>query len=205
MKRDEKTALSRQRVLDAALEAFSEKGYEGASLNTAFAQNDISKGVVYHHFKDKDALYLLCVEKCFDALTEFLRGTVGSLTGTAEEQLSVYFDARLRFFTEQPRYLGIFCDAVFMPPAKLESAIRERRQAFDALNIQVLTALLKSAPLREGLSVNEVVEDLRLYMDYFNLRFKSVCLSCDSPQSALREHEKSCHRWLAVLLYGVWA
>ena len=50
MKREEKSALSRQRILDAATEEFSQKGYEGASLNTVWAKKGISKGIIYHHF-----------------------------------------------------------------------------------------------------------------------------------------------------------
>ena len=54
------------------MQEFSAKGYTGASLNTACAENNISKGIIYHHFKDKNELYLLCVEKCFNSLTAHL-------------------------------------------------------------------------------------------------------------------------------------
>ena len=37
MKREEKNALSRQRILDAAMEEFSRRGYECASLCTVYA------------------------------------------------------------------------------------------------------------------------------------------------------------------------
>ena len=43
MKREEKNALSRQRILDAAMEEFSAKGYAGASLNTVCGEKGISK------------------------------------------------------------------------------------------------------------------------------------------------------------------
>ena len=40
MKREEKNALSRQRILDAAMEEFSRNGYDGASLNTVCAEKE---------------------------------------------------------------------------------------------------------------------------------------------------------------------
>lgn len=46
MKREEKSALSRQRILEAAMEEFSLKGYEGASLNAVWAEKGISKGII---------------------------------------------------------------------------------------------------------------------------------------------------------------
>lgn len=101
------------------MEDFSQEGYEGASLSTVFVEKGISKEIVYHHFKDKDMLYLLCVEECFRSLTGTLARTAEALFGDPEEMLQIYFDQRLRFFAEHPLYYGIFADAVFRTPAGL--------------------------------------------------------------------------------------
>ena len=97
--------------------------------------------------------------------------TADALTGSAKEKLQSYFSARLRFFAEHPQFLGIFADAAFNPPPHLTRAITALRQPFDELTISVLTGLLESAPLRKGLSVSLIVEDFRMYMDFFNMRF----------------------------------
>lgn len=203
MKREEKNALSRQRILDAAMEEFSAKGYDGASLNTVCGEKGISKGIIYHYFKDKDELYLLCVEACFNAFTAYLKDAAASLSGPARERLRAYFDARLRFFADYPRYLGLFADAALDPPAGLWDQIADRRRAFDELNISVLTGLLDSAPLRAGLSVEAVVEDFRLYLDYFNIHYRAAFRGDASPQEALLKHEERCHCQIDILLYGV--
>ena len=126
MKREEKSAVSRQRILTAAMEEISRKGYEGASLSTLCAEKEISKGLIYHYFSGKDELYLLCVEQCFDAFTACLTQAAEALHGPAREKLGDYFDARLRFFAENPLYPGIFADAVFnTPPALAESVVSQ--------------------------------------------------------------------------------
>lgn len=203
MKREEKNALSRQRILEAALEEFSQKGYEAASLNNVCAEKGISKGIIYHHFKDKDALFLLCVEDCFTQVSAYLQETAEALSGTAQEKLAAYFDARLRFFALHPVYLGIFAEAAFNPPAALAEEIARRRQAFDRLNADVLTGVLGKASLRAGLSAETVVEDFRMYMDYFNLRFRSAFRGGRSIDEILTEHEEKCRRQLDILLHGV--
>lgn len=203
MKREDKNILSRKRIIEAALQEFSAKGYEGASLNTVWSEKGISKGIIYHYFKDKDEIYLLCVQMCFDALTAYLRERVGSLQGTAEECLQAYFNARICFFAENPLYLGIFSDAAFQPPASLSEEIAQRRHAFDELNICVLTELLDRETLRPGLCVKTIVEDFRVYMDFFNLRFKPDWNDGRSRENLLKEHEERCHRQLDILLHGV--
>ncbi len=203
MKREEKNALSRQRILEAAMQEFSEKGYENASLNTVCVKYDISKGIIYHHFRDKEELYLLCVANCFAAITAYLKEVAGKLTGSAEQMLRIYFDARLHFFADNPLYLGIFVDAAFTPPASLCTEIAECRKEFDALNIAVLTGLLNGQSLRKGLSVATIVEDFRMYMDFFNMRFKGLLAGESSTEVILRKHEEICHRQLEIFLHGV--
>lgn len=203
MKREEKSALSRQRILDAAMEEFARNGYSSASMNTICAENGISKGIIYHYFSDRDELYLLCVERCFGEITEYLREAARSLSGAPERKLEAYFDARLRFFSGNRECLGIFTDAVFSPPEGLAPKIAELRRGFDELNIAVLTELLSDEPLREGLTVEAVVRDFGMYMDYFNLHFKLGLSAPHCADGILREHEEMCLRQLNILLYGV--
>ncbi|MGM9592846.1 MAG: TetR/AcrR family transcriptional regulator [Candidatus Onthomonas sp.] len=203
MKREEKNALSRQRILNASLEEFSQKGYEGASLSTVCAEKGISKGIVYHYFRDKDEIYLLCVRTCFDQAADWLQGEMEQCFGPPEERLRHYFDARLRFFAAHPDCQGIFAGAVLNPPAHLTRQISDCRSRFDTLNIAVLTALLQDRSLRPGLSVSAIVEDFRLYMDFFHSRFRMDCNEGESVEQILREYEERCRRQLDVLLYGV--
>jgi TetR/AcrR family transcriptional regulator len=203
MKRGEKNALSKQRILDAALHEFSERGYDMASLNTLCAENDISKGIIYHYFKDKDELYLSCAADCFNRLTAYLGVLKTDKTDSPETQLRRYFDARLHFFAENPVYLGIFLNVVLYPPAHLAKELAGTQKEFDSQNVSILTTLLESAPLQDDIAISEIVSDFKMYMNYFNARFRTVLEHADSPKQALREHEERCHRQLRILLYGV--
>ena len=202
VKQNEKSAQSRERILAAALEEFSRRGYEGASLNAVWEERHISKGMLYHHFKGKDALYQACAARCFDALTAYLKEADGG--GSAWERVQRYFDSRLRFFAENPQMLGMFADATLQPPAHLEGEIAQVRGEFDRLNVEILTQILDSLPLREGLSSAQAVQDIKLMMDFFNTRFRLDYGREGADRSELLgEHEKACHRLLDMLLYGV--
>ena len=71
MKKEEKTELTKERILTAAMEEFGEKGYAAAALNNICAAG-IPKGLLYHNYENKDALYLACVKRSFSAA--FLSG-----------------------------------------------------------------------------------------------------------------------------------
>lgn len=199
MKRDKKNLLSRRKILDSAFEEFGNQGYGLSSVNTICTAGDISKGILYHYFRDKDELYLVCIRELFDSLTGHLQNELSNTSGTKEIRLERYFDARLRFFRENPLYHKLFCDVIVAPPAHLAQAISEIKADFDALNISVLTELLQSARLRSDMTIQSAVETFRLYQDFVNARYQM------EPAGALdlEKHEKICKRSLSILLYGV--
>lgn len=92
MRREERNALSKQKILEAALCEFGNNGYEKASLNTVCSACDISKGNIYHYFKDKDEIYLSCVKSCFDALNNVLEGYSVNENQTILENIRDYFE-----------------------------------------------------------------------------------------------------------------
>lgn len=198
MKREEKNLQSRQKIMEAALKEFGENSYVEASLNTICREGEISKGIIYHYFKDKDELFLACVNECFAALTAYLREHM-AMDGEAELVLKQYFDLRMVFFEQNPLYLKLFCSAVIFPPPHLAGAIAGIRKDFDRLNVSVLTSLLKEVPLRSDISIEEVIDEFKLYQDFINTQYQMQTIH----QVDLGEHEKRCSRTLKILLYGV--
>lgn len=199
MKRDEKNLLSRRKILDSALQEFGEQGYGLSSINTICSAGDISKGIIYHYFKDKDELYLVCVKEMFDNLTSHLREQLSDVSGTKEARLERYFSARLDFFRANLLYHKLFCDVVISPPPHLSEAICEIKTEFDKLNVTVLTELLQTVKLRADVTVGMVVDTFRLYQDFINALYQME----PSEKVDIEKHEQTCKRTLSVLLYGV--
>lgn len=48
----------RESILDASIEEFYTKGYEGSSMDTISKEANVSKATVYNHFKNKEELFL---------------------------------------------------------------------------------------------------------------------------------------------------
>ncbi len=68
----EKSFEKREELLRAALDEFSVKKYEEASLNSIIKKASISKGTFYYHFKDKQELYLFLLESSVKIKWEFI-------------------------------------------------------------------------------------------------------------------------------------
>jgi AcrR family transcriptional regulator len=59
---------TRGKILDAALDVFSHKGYHDASVDDVVRESQTSKGAVYFHFANKQKLFLALVDKFADLL-----------------------------------------------------------------------------------------------------------------------------------------
>jgi len=63
-KTKEEAAQTREAVLEAALKAFSKKGYSGTSLEVVAAEAGMTRGAIYWHFKNKFELLNAVILEC---------------------------------------------------------------------------------------------------------------------------------------------
>ena len=64
----ERSRTRRQRVLDAALEVFTQHGYGDTAVDEIARVSDTSKGGLYFHFPSKQALFLALLDEASVAL-----------------------------------------------------------------------------------------------------------------------------------------
>jgi len=56
-------AARRQHILDGARRCFAAYGYEGATVRRLEQSTGLSRGAIFHYFRDKDALFLALAEQ----------------------------------------------------------------------------------------------------------------------------------------------
>jgi len=60
---DARLRETRRRILDAARRTFARHGYDGATVRMLEKATGLSRGAIFHHFADKDALFLALAEE----------------------------------------------------------------------------------------------------------------------------------------------
>lgn len=202
MKRELKTLQSREKILHAAIGEFGSNGYDKASLNAALAQSGISKGLVYHYFKNKDELYLSCVKSCFEALREYLE-TNCTNSSQSDHRLEEYFDARQRFFTENPLYIRIFFNAVIQPPTHLKTDIEGLKKDLDQFNLNIFESALSGLTLRKGISIEDAVSYFIAVQEIFHRQYFQDSNSWENESNFIVLHEEKVRKSVDMILYGI--
>lgn len=71
-----KGARRRERILEAALDVFSRRGYGDAAMDEIAAESETSKGGLYFHFTSKQALFGALLDRTSDLLMNRLEAAV---------------------------------------------------------------------------------------------------------------------------------
>jgi AcrR family transcriptional regulator len=72
----ERSRTRRQRLLDAALAVFTERGYSETAVDEVARASATSKGGLYFHFPSKQALFLALLDESSNALLERVESTM---------------------------------------------------------------------------------------------------------------------------------
>jgi AcrR family transcriptional regulator len=72
---------TRQRILDAATEVFSEKGYHGAAVDDIVKASRTSKGSFYFHFPSKQDIFFSLVDRFIVSLASSAEGAIAQERG----------------------------------------------------------------------------------------------------------------------------
>lgn len=202
MKKEEKTRRTYERIMAAALEEFGTKNYDSASITTLCNENQISKGLIYHNFKNKDELYLKCVEASFEKMTSYFKNSEYKAENV-QESMHRLFLMRQKFFEENPYECNIFFNTVLQPPKHLQKEIHELRKEYDEFYTDCFRSLLREMQLREGITMDAALEYLMVFLEMYNGYFQSKSVEKNDMHALMKDHEVNLSKILDIMLYGV--
>ena len=94
-------AAAAHRVLRAAAEVFSSQGYDAASISAIAERASVSKANIFHHFKNKAALYQQVLKEACQSFTDAI-DAASRLDEDTTQRLGVYARQRLCAYIEDP-------------------------------------------------------------------------------------------------------
>lgn len=202
LKKEEKSKLTKEKIINAAIKEFGTKSYDGASINIICQQNHISKGLIYHNFKNKDELYLECVRICFQKLTENLQKT-NCTSNSFHNQIETLINARQTFFKENPEFTQIFFNSVLYPPKHLKKELKEIKKEHDEYIKLRYKELLKKVNLKPTISLDKAVSYFLIFQEMYNSYFRNLYDETQDVNLIIEIHENKISELLDILLYGL--
>lgn len=135
-------------VLQIAVEAFNEHGYEATSMGKLADRLGISKSAIYHHVPSKEDLLRLALDEALIPLEAVIED-VKAHQGSADERLDFFLRSTFRILISKRPYVTLLLR--LRGNTELERTALERRRTIDRQLAELVTAAQSEGKLRTDL------------------------------------------------------
>ncbi|NOY68412.1 MAG: TetR/AcrR family transcriptional regulator [Deltaproteobacteria bacterium] len=141
----------RQRIFDAAIAEFGNKGFTGANINIIARQADISIGSMYNYFDSKEQLFLAVIDYGYDLLETILSG-VDLESGDIFDKFENLLRVAQTFSRKNPELNQIYLDLASEGLRHLSARLS---RTVESITAEYYRALLAEAR-KEGLVADDI-------------------------------------------------
>lgn len=105
--RAEQRETTRRRIVDAAIDAFAENGYDGAGTRDIAARAEVTQGLLTYHFAAKLELWRAAADQLFSDLA----ASMPAIDDDSADSIRSAIRAYVRFSAERPQLCHFMVDA----------------------------------------------------------------------------------------------
>jgi TetR/AcrR family transcriptional regulator len=137
---------TRARILEAALEVFSERGFEGAKTREIAARSGTNLGLIKYYFDSKEKLWRAAVDRVFDALAEVLASALPAKLDA--DALARIVRELVRFVARNPAFVRVMNDEGRRASARMRwLADRHQKPLYETMAAILRRARAQGLPL----------------------------------------------------------
>lgn len=202
MNKEQQNEKMLNKIISSAIYEFNSKDYDSVSLNKICEKGDFSKGIIYHYFKNKDELYLKCVNICFDSFFKYFKDNFSEKT-TLKSTVIEYLKIRFKFFEENPGLRGLFFYTILKSPQHLKKDIDKIKSNLKNLNLDIIKSQLNESDLKDFLTLEEAESFLEIQLNSMNEYFIEEARNTSDFDDIIEKHEQFVGKWLNIIFYGI--
>jgi TetR/AcrR family acrAB operon transcriptional repressor len=158
MRRTKEEALvTRENVLTAALDVFSQYGYSAARLEDIAQTAEVTRGAIYHHFGNKEELYKALVTERSVGVNQ-LAAEIMSQEGTSLEIIRRLLISLIKYLDENDEYRALL--ELSISKVELTEGLESIRE--DTIKGRRQLAAYFQDLLKQGIQTGDIRSDLEI-------------------------------------------
>ena len=125
-KQQQRSIVTQQKLLDAAIEAFSENGFKGTSTRDIAERAGVHHPLITYHFKNKDQLWRAAADYMFTAFTQSLARSLEEYRNICpKKRMSALIRAYVTYAKSQPALHKVMVQEASYPNPRLDWLIEK--------------------------------------------------------------------------------
>ena len=150
-KQQRRSVVTQQKLLDAAIQAFSENGFKGTSTRDIAERAGVHHPLITYHFKNKDKLWRAAADKIF---RDFRRSLAASLEDHQDEcpkqRMASMIRAYVYYAKSQPALHKVMVQEASYPNPRLDWLIETHLKPFFDTTFSMLEQLQEAGVAVQG-------------------------------------------------------
>ena len=195
----------KQRILEACILEFADKGYEKASTNVIIKEAKVSKGILFHYFGNKKSLFLYIVEYSIQLLTAEFRKYPLQKSGDIFDRIIEFGMIKLKISHAHPNITKLIIHAYYNTPEDIRSEIQNKYKQLSNEFLPTLFNDLDTSKFRKGVNPKKAIEIVMLFLEALQQKYSKEYegreqeLLCDIDK-IMEEYKE----YVGVLKYGIY-
>jgi TetR/AcrR family transcriptional regulator len=201
-------AEKREKILQAAIREFAERGYENASTNRIIQEADISKGLLFHYFGSKKHLFLATFDHCVQQYISQMKEVVPASADWPDDifdRILYLGEIKYRYFLQQPLLYSFLLSAYNEILAKFPREAEQSIAYFQKIAMPFLMEGVDCSKFREDLDVEKAI--YLIFLSLNAIAQQLVKQALEQPGKGLDQWEELFNDYkqmLDILKYGVY-
>ncbi|MGG0284396.1 TetR/AcrR family transcriptional regulator [Peribacillus butanolivorans] len=187
------------RIINAAIKEFAQKGYDNASTNEIVKEAGISKGLLFHYFQNKKQLYLFLYEHMIDILMDKIMEKIN----WEEKDIFVRYRQiallKIEIYQIYPEMLN-FVKSIYKdssPAVKID--INSRGKALFESSFNKLFSDIDLSKFKKGIDIKKAINIINWTLEGFAYQMQEKVSSLSLEQIASDETMAEMEEYLEIL------
>jgi len=192
-------------IVEAALNEFACQGFEKASTNSIIKAAGVSKGLLFHYFKNKKQLFLYVVDEVLEYIFSYFDERLKEIPRNIIDGIIKANMMKIEFAAAHPMKQKFLSEAFLDPPEEIKEDIKIREKKMQDRYMPYVTGEVDKGAFREGVDPKRAVELVMIVVNALAEKYiKGFMQSKDKDGSFLIDFVGELESYLGLLKYGIY-
>ncbi len=146
------------RIINAAIKEFAQKGYDSASTNEIVKEAGISKGLLFHYFQNKKQLFFFLFDYCYNIIADEFYKKVDLTEVDFFNRMRQSVMIKMDLLTQYPDIFNFIKEAFMQDSAELKVELEKKKTELTAINIEKVYEGIDVSKFRDDLDLQKILK-----------------------------------------------
>ncbi|MCM3726790.1 TetR/AcrR family transcriptional regulator [Neobacillus cucumis] len=146
------------RIINAAIKEFAQKGYDKASTNEIVKEAEISKGKLFHYFKNKRQMFLFLFDHCIQIITADFYKKVDLTETDFFKRIRKAVLIKMDLLAKYPDIFKFIEEAYMDDAVEIKAEIEKKVKELNEINIGRIYEGIDLSKFRDDIDIQKILK-----------------------------------------------